>query len=51
MQFDTQEQKQLTIIALGELTVKLKEAPPILKIAQSIQEGEVVKPKKKTKLP
>lgn len=46
MIFDTEEQKQIILAALGELTVKLKEAPKILEIAKSVQEGTIKKKKK-----
>ena len=46
MQFDSQEQKTITMKALNELNVRLGEASQILQIIQPVIRGEIVIPKK-----
>ena len=42
MQFDSQEQKNLVLMALNKLTVELGQAQAVLKVAAEISQGEVL---------
>ncbi len=49
MNFDTQEQKQLIMLALGKLSIPMipmNEAQKVLEIVKTIQDGEVIPIKK-----
>ena len=44
MQYDTQDQKNLVMMALRQLDMKLGQAEDILKIAKGLTDGDVLEP-------